>query len=436
MEVNESSAQYAASQSVMSEVGEIPADWSVQSLGEICTIRAGGDVDRRRYSTSESPSHPYPIWANARSKIPYGYSSNPECPGGSLTVTARGDIGHAAFRDRPYCAVGRLLSLVPSKSVSGYYLAEYINARVRFATESTGVPQLTGPQIASYKVAVPARPGEAHAIAEALSDADALIESLSLLLAKKRQIKQGAMQELLTGKKRLPGFSGKWESKVLGQSATLKARIGWQGLTTKEYLSAGDFYLVTGTELRGGAIDWDECSHVEATRYKQDPNIQLVIDDVLVTKDGTIGKVGIVTSLPKPATLNSGIFVVRPLGKTFYPGFFYYLLCSSAFTEFLDQLAAGSTISHLYQKDFVAFSFQLPPTEGEQKAIASVLADMDSDIAMVERRLWKTRGVKQGMMQALLTGRIRLPASNIVPLPTKPAANLPSIAECQTLFGG
>lgn len=322
----------------------------------------------------------------------------------------------------------RISSIAGSKDYLYYVMASPVVQGVIESERTVGAqPKLALGRIRSFRIPLPPTTLEQGTIAEALSDADALIESLSLLLAKKRQIKQGAMQELLTGKKRLPGFSGKWESKVLGQSATLKARIGWQGLTTKEYLSAGDFYLVTGTELRGGAIDWDECSHVEATRYKQDPNIQLVIDDVLVTKDGTIGKVGIVTSLPKPATLNSGIFVVRPLGKIFHPGFFYYLLCSSAFTEFLDQLAAGSTINHLYQKDFVGFSFQLPPTEDEQKAIASVLADMDSDIALVEKRLWKARGVKQGMMQALLTGRIRLVqlASNVVPLPTKPAATKP-----------
>jgi type I restriction enzyme S subunit len=322
----------------------------------------------------------------------------------------------------------RISSIAGSKDYLYYLMASPVVQSVIESERTVGAqPKLALGRIRSFQIPLPPTILEQGAIAEALSDADALIESLSLLLGKKRQIKQGAMQELLTGKKRLPGFSGKWESKVLGQSATLKARIGWQGLTTKEYLSAGDFYLVTGTELRGGAIDWDECSHVEAARYKQDPNIQLVIDDILVTKDGTIGKVGIVTSLPKPATLNSGIFVVRPLSKTFHPGFFYYLLCSSTFTKFLDQLAAGSTINHLYQKDFVGFSFRLPPTEDEQKAIASVLADMDSDIALVEKHLWKAEGIKQGMMQALLTGRIRLvrPASNVIPLPIKPAANLP-----------
>lgn len=291
------------------------------------------------------------------------------------------------------------------------------------------LPLLTQTILHGAEIALPISISEQQAIAEALSDADALIESLSQLLAKKRQIKQGAMQELLTGKKRLPGFGEQWESKVLGQCATLKARIGWQGLTTKEYLDSGDYYLVTGTELHGGEIDWDECNHVDAARYKQDVNIQLRVDDVLVTKDGTIGKVGIVTTLPKPATLNSGVFVIRPAAREFDPKFFYYLLCSSVFTDFLEQLAAGSTINHLYQKDFVKFVFHLPPTKDEQQAIANVLADMDADISEVRLKLAKAHQLKNAMMRELLTGRIRLlqASTKAILEPIKPAtANPPS----------
>lgn len=249
---------------------------------------------------------------------------------------------------------------------------------------------------------------EQQAIATALSDADALIESLEQLLAKKRQIKQGAMQELLTAQRRLPGFSREWKPIRLGDCAVLKARIGWQGLTTAEYLDSGNFYLVTGTEFKNGYIDWGSCVFVEESRYKQDKYIQLRLHDVLVTKDGTIGKIALINELQLPATLNSGVFVIRPIDGKFHPEFFYYLLCSEVFERFLSQLSAGSTINHLYQKDFVGFSFYQPETLEEQTAIAQVLSDMDADIAAVETRLTKARAIKQGMMQELLTGRIRL----------------------------
>ncbi len=102
-----------------------------------------------------------------------------------------------------------------------------------------------------------------------------------------------------------------WHTVHLGDNCTLKARIGWQGLTTDEYLNAGDYCLVTGTDFLNGYIDWDNCVFVEKIRYVQDRNIQLKEDDVLVTKDGTIGKVAFVKKIFKPTTLNSGVFVLR-----------------------------------------------------------------------------------------------------------------------------
>jgi type I restriction enzyme M protein len=218
----------------------------------------------------------------------------------------------------------------------------------------------------------------------------------------------GAMEELLTGRSRLPGFSGEWQVKRLGNTAVLKARIGWQGLTTAEYRDSGEYFLVTGTDFKDGYIDWDNCHYVDYSRYKQDKYIQLQKHDVLVTKDGTIGKIALVTDLPSPATLNSGIFVIRPIEGAFNPEFFYYLLCSSLFTDFLVQLSAGSTINHLYQKDFVGFTYRTPPTTAEQIAIARILSDTDAEIAELDAKLAKTRQLRQGMMHELLTARSRV----------------------------
>jgi type I restriction enzyme S subunit len=236
---------------------------------------------------------------------------------------------------------------------------------------------------------------------------DALIGGLQRLIARKRDLKQAAMQQLLTGQTRLPGFSEKWGTLNMAEKSSLKARIGWQGLTTAEYRPTGEYYLVTGTDFLKGRVNWASCCFVDTRRYVQDKNIQLKPGDILLTKDGTIGKVGFVDSLPGPATLNSGIFVIRPKGNAYYPLYFYYILTSQVFDDFLVQLQAGSTISHLYQKDFVSFTFRAPSIR-EQTAIASVLSDMDAEIDALEKRLAKTLGLKQGMMQEQLTGKTRL----------------------------
>jgi type I restriction enzyme S subunit len=200
-----------------------------------------------------------------------------------------------------------------------------------------------------------------------------------------------------------------WEIPQLDKVATLKARIGWQGLTTAEYRLQGDYLLVTGTEFKDGKIDWESCFFVDYERFKQDKNIQLKANDVLVTKDGTIGKIAFIDDLPMVATLNSGVFVIRPIKESYESKFFYYLLRSKYFHVFLDKLAAGSTISHLYQKDFVHFSFPLPTILEEQQAIATALSDIDELIAQLDKLIIKKRNIIKATMQQLLTGKKRLP---------------------------
>jgi type I restriction enzyme S subunit len=403
------------------EAGVIPVDWHTQPLLSAVRV-ASGQVDPRvepyRSMILVAPDH---IAVGSGRLIKMETAGDQRAISGKY-LFSNGDIVYSKIR--PYLKKAVLANfaglcsadmypLRPAADVSpGFILAIILGHRFTIYAESvsvrSGMPKINRAELAEFTVALPPTKAEQEAIAGALSDADALIGSLEQLISKKRQVKQGSMQELLTGKRRLPGFSGEWEVKRLGDSATLKARIGWQGLTTAEYLDSGDCYLVTGTEFKNGFIDWNNCHYVEKSRYKQDKNIQLKQHDVLVTKDGTIGKVALVANLPSPATLNSGVFVIRPREGAFNPEFFYYLLCSNVFTKYLDQLSAGSTINHLYQKDFVGFTYMVPPSNEEQTAIAAILSDMDAELAALEDKLVKARQLKQGMMQVLLTGRIRL----------------------------
>mgnify|MGYP001404215267 CR=1 FL=1 len=380
-------------------------------LKNLFNLFAGGDIDIEHFSQYKTPVHCFPIYSNSlNNKGLYGYTSVPKYKGNSITITGRGSVGHAECRKQDFDAIIRLLVLIPKKSniVNPYYLTQFINQYVSFPLESTGVPQLTVPQIENIEVALPDYTQQV-ATAEALSDIDSLLSSLQKLIEKKKAIKQGALQELLTGKKRLPGFNEEWEELNFAESAKLKARIGWQGLTTSEYLQSGYAYLITGTDFHNGRIKWETCHFVDEKRYKQDLNIQIKKHDILLTKDGTIGKVAYISNVQKPTTLNSGVFVIRPAKEdSFDPNFVYHILNSFLFDNFLAKLSAGSTINHLYQKDFVDFTFKAPSELVEQQAIAQVLSDMDSEIDQLEKKLAKYQQIKQGMMQELLTGRIRL----------------------------
>lgn len=284
-----------------------------------------------------------------------------------------------------------------------FLLGEWCRNNINFG----GLTAVNMNAFKKYPFPLPPLP-EQRKIAEALGDIDALIAGLDKLIAKKRLIKQGAMQQLLTGRTRLKGFNQPWKTACIGSDTYVKARIGWQGLTTNEYLDNGKYNLVGGIDFKDGKVDWKHCFYVSEWRFKQDRNIQLKDGDVLISKDGTIGKVAYVNVLPKPATLNSGVFVIRSKKEILRQEYLALVFLSPLFKDFVDELVAGSTIQHLYQKDIIKFSFSIPSTTSEQHAIASILTDMDNEITELEKKKSKYEKLKQGMMQQLLTGRIRL----------------------------
>lgn len=425
------------------EVGLIPEDWEVVTLGDLIKLKNGYAFSSQFYSDNGTV-----LITPGNFKIDGGlnfiekntlryvgnWTSDQSFEIGDLLMVMTdltpdcnllGKAGIVTLHE-PILHNQRIGKIIPvSKKVDKDYLMNFFNSSIfssRMKSTATGstVRHTSVPTINKTVFALPPLP-EQTAIASALSDMDALIAQTEKLIEKKKAIKQGVMQELLTGKKRLKGFENSkgykqtevglipedWEVINLDKNFTLKARIGWQGLTTSEYLQSGSFGLVTGTDFKNGFIDWDNCVFVEKSRFDQDRNIQLKIGDVLVTKDGTIGKVAFIDKLPQPTTLNSGVFVLRPISDKVENKFFYYILMSFYFDDFLKKITAGSTITHLYQKDFVHFK-SICPDRLEQIAIASALSDIDDDIRLKETKLQKLKLQKQGMMQALLTGKIRL----------------------------
>ena len=153
----------------------------------------------------------------------------------------------------------------------------------------------------------------------------------------------------------------------LGDVLSVKARIGWQGLTQKEHRVSGEYNLVTGTDFVDGKVDFSKCVFVDKERYDQDENIQLRNGDLLITKDGTIGKVAVVENMPRPATLNSGVFVVRDVASNFLIRYLYHFFLAPEFRKLVDGKLTGCTIAHLNQKVLVNLSIPLPPLPTQQR---------------------------------------------------------------------
>ncbi|QBC45510.1 restriction endonuclease subunit S [Iodobacter fluviatilis] len=168
----------------------------------------------------------------------------------------------------------------------------------------------------------------------------------------------------------------------------VKARVGWHGLKSDDFTDEGP-YLVTGSDFIGPVINWDNCYHCDQERYEQDPYIQLKEADLLITKDGTIGKVALASGLNGNATLNSGVFVVRPLSNSYTTRYYFWLLKSNVFTGFVDFNKTGSTIVHLYQDTFVNFKYAMP-SFAEQEKIANFL---DHETAKIDLLIEKQQGL-------------------------------------------
>ena len=372
-------------------------------LKDLFNLFAGGDIDIEHFSQYKTPVHCFPIYSNSlNNKGLYGYTSVPQYKGNSITITGRGSVGHAEYRKQDFDAIIRLLVLIPKKSniVNPYYLTQFINQYVSFPLESTGVPQLTVPQIENIEVALPDYTQQV-ATAEALSDIDSLLSSLQKLIEKKKAIKQGAMQELLTGKKRLPGFSGEWSKQQLGDICNI-VNGGTPSTSIAEFWN-GKILWCTPTDITSCSTKYIYTTESKITEsgLKASSATLLPKGALLLCSRATIGEVRIAGNT---ICTNQG-FKSLVVHQNISNEWLYYMVHVLKFNML--EKAIGSTFWEISKKDLAELDIIVPEFT-EQKAIAQVLSDMDSEIELLEKKLAKYQQIKQGMMQELLTGRIRL----------------------------
>lgn len=198
-----------------------------------------------------------------------------------------------------------------------------------------------------------------------------------------------------------------WDIKRIKYLAQLKGRIGWQGLTSDEYTDVGPF-LITGVDFSNGGINWENCVHITEERWAEAPEIHIKNGDLLITKDGTVGKVAIVENLQEKASLNSGVLLIKT-SNGYNKKFLYWALLSEEFwTWFRLNNAGNSTIVHLYQNDFAEFSYTFPNV-AEQQAIADYLdkecAQIDSIAADLKKQIELLQQYKKSLItEAVIKG--------------------------------
>ena len=235
-----------------------------------------------------------------------------------------------------------------------------------------------------------------------------------------------------------------WEFKKLKFTSTLAGRIGWQGLTSEEYRDEG-VHLVTGTDFRGGVVDWDKCVRISEQRWAEAAQVQIAEADLLITKDGTVGKVAVCRDLPGKASLNSGVMVIRQR-RDFSSRFLYWLLQSPVFWGWFNDINAGSsTITHLYQADLYNFGFYLPESLEMQERIATVLdaeiAKIDLATDMLQRELEILEQFRKSVIHEVVTKgldpSVKLKASGVGWIGDIPAHwKISRLKDCLQIYNG
>lgn len=200
-----------------------------------------------------------------------------------------------------------------------------------------------------------------------------------------------------------------WKTVKIKYTSWLKGRIGWQGLKSNEYQDEGA-YLITGTDFSNGVIKWDSCVHISDERFEEAPEIHIKEADLLITKDGTIGKVAIAKDCPEKVSLNSGVLLIRNTKDfKYYDKYLYFVLLSNQFWVWYEMSQTGnSTIKHLYQEQFYNFEFTYPSME-EQQRIAEYLEkqveDIDALITKKEVFVEEMEAYKKSLIYEYVTGK-------------------------------
>ena len=196
-------------------------------------------------------------------------------------------------------------------------------------------------------------------------------------------------------------FHYSWEQRKLSEIATMHARIGWQNLRTSEFLDSGDYMLITGTDFIDGAVNFDTCHYVERERYEQDKHIQIRNGSILITKDGTLGKVAYIQGLTMPATLNAGVFNVEIKDENEVDNRYLFQYLKAPFLmDYVDKKATGGTIKHLNQNILVDFPVVLPH-KAEQEKIGEYFLAIDHLITLHQRKYDKLTNVKKSMLEKM-----------------------------------
>lgn len=395
----------------LTELGLIPEDWQVKPFGQMAEITMGQSpigISYNRKSigvplingpTEFTKKHPIKIqWTTQPTKL---------CKNGDILLCVRGSsTGRMNISDDLYC-IGRGIASIRAKlevdlSFISFQLNSAIQTILTLTTGST-FPNIDGKTIRSIEFLLPSIK-EQQAIAAALKDIDSLITNLDQLIAKKRNIKQATMQRLLTGKQRLAGFSGEWSFKTLGHCLMETPAYGINAPAVPYQDNLPRYIRITDI-TEDGYFSTEKLSSVKTINSEK---YLLTDGDLVFARTGaSVGKSYLYNSKDGHLVFAGFLIKVKPNPKYLLSNFLASYAKTHQYKNWVRLISMRSGQPGINGNEYAQMPLQLPGLS-EQCAIANILSDMDIEISTLEQQLDKTRSLKQGMMQELLTGRIRL----------------------------
>jgi type I restriction enzyme S subunit len=405
----------------------LPEGWVIQSVGSAGEVRAGKalaangpgllrpylrtkNVFDGRIVTDDVLRMPMTDADFARYELRHGDVLLNE--GQSIELVGRCAIYRNEYSEP--CAIQnqlvRFRAFAQTCPVFAHYLFRRCQATGVFASialKTTSVAHLGVSRFQRLNLAWPGTRGEQEAIAEALADADGWVESLEMLIAKKREIKIGIVQQLFSGKPRLPGFSGEWRQTTIGAVADVKTGPFGSALHERDYVDNGT-PIITVEHLGELGVVNENLPRVSDQDRRRLSAYALRTNDIVFSRVGSVDRNSIISASEDGWLFSGRLLRLRVERPDVSPSFLSYFFHSHDFKSRVRAVAVGQTMACLNTRLLSGVVVSLPSTVDEQIAIAEVLTGIDDEIRLLGRKLDKARQVRQGMMQNLLTGRIRL----------------------------
>lgn len=420
-------------------LGNIPEHWQVKRVKEIGNVVCGAtpkdnaknwDGDIIWISPADMDDFGE-IKEGARTLTADGYNScgTTLVPEGSIILSTRAPIGKTNIAVNTLCTNQGCKCIVFDKTKvdSRYFLYRFWSCNTQFQILGKGTTffELSTKDLSLFYLSVPPYPEQTSIAAyldEKTANIDRRIELLRNKIDNYKQLRRSLISQVVTrglnpdvkltnsGIEWLGDVPEHWMVTRIKNNYYMKGRIGWQGLKADEFTEIGP-YLITGTDFEKGKVVWSRCYHITDERYNEAPEIHVKVGDLLITKDGTIGKLAYIDSLPDIASLNSHLLLLRPLSTNIDNRYLYWLMSSSVFVAYYRFTRNGSIMDSLSQEKIGTFIYALPPL-AEQTAIVAYLdektAQIDAIVDKCEMQIAKLSELRRSLIAQAVTGQIKV----------------------------